>query len=132
LGGAYKQLGRLKDALECHSESLEIHRKIKYVYGEANQLGSIGLIYHDKGDFQRTLTYLKDSLTLHSKIGYLEGKARSLANIGLVYRDLGQYEQSLKYLKEARSVFQHIGSKKEAEETENQIQEIESGASSAV
>jgi len=55
-------LGKPDDALKHLKEALEIHRKIGYEKGIADNLGNIGFIYRELGKPDEALKYLKEAL----------------------------------------------------------------------
>lgn len=101
--------GNLDNALRQYQYALEIHKKIGYSQGVAEQLGNISLIYRVRGDLENALNYQKEALQIHREIGYHQGIASSLSNIGLFYLDKGNLDVALDYMKDALEIGRQIG-----------------------
>lgn len=99
---ALSQLGKLKDALDCSLEALEIRQtKMKNKDGPAlaRSLNSVATIYEDLGDYEKAHLFYKDSLKMRRRLfkeDHVE-LATSLNNKGVILGKLNRHEKSLKY-----------------------------------
>ncbi|MEM3493683.1 MAG: tetratricopeptide repeat protein, partial [Thermoplasmata archaeon] len=77
----------------------------------AGTYNNIGVIYNDKGDYEKALEFYTKSLELREKIGDVWGIAISYNNIGLLYQDKGDYEKALEFLTKSIELAKEIGDK---------------------
>ncbi len=83
LGLAYKDLGELEKAIECHKKALLIDREINDRLGESADLGSLGLAYVDLGELKKAIGYHKQHLTIAREIGDRRGEGNAQGNLGV-------------------------------------------------
>ena len=120
-GNCYYILGNLNKAENYYEESLRISErgdllaiyKDEMLVAKGNALGSIGLIYHAKGDLDQALKHFQEALKVHREVGYRQGEANQLGNIGLIYSDKGDLDQALKHFLEVLKVFKEVGHKQD-------------------
>ncbi|MGE0568581.1 MAG: tetratricopeptide repeat protein [Bacteroidia bacterium] len=79
--------------------------------GIANSLHGIGIIYRNRGNFDKALEYQIRSLEINEEIGYKEGIAKNLNSIGRVYEDQGDYTRALEYYQKSLKLQEDIGDK---------------------
>ncbi len=95
VGVIYLFLYETELGLEYHIKSLRIFQKINNVWYIATILNNIGLVYCDKGDYERALKYLQRSLILWEKYPFrLESCIHALIFISL---EKGDTELAQKY-----------------------------------
>jgi tetratricopeptide (TPR) repeat protein len=107
LGTAYYLIGQIQRALENYRAILKLAPRVKEeeaYLGVSAALGSIGMVYMDKGDLDNALQYLQDGLKIDKEIGYRQGEATSLGNIGRVYGEKGDSANALRYLEAALKI----------------------------
>jgi tetratricopeptide (TPR) repeat protein len=75
-------------------------------------LGTIGLIYDARGDYDNALKHYQESLRIAEQLGNLSIKAVYLNNIGMIYRVRGDYENALKHYQEALRIAEQLGNLK--------------------
>jgi tetratricopeptide (TPR) repeat protein len=56
-------------ALQFYEKALAIHSKVGDKQGEANALASIGNVYYNTGQLQKTLAYYEQGLALYKHVG---------------------------------------------------------------
>jgi tetratricopeptide (TPR) repeat protein len=74
-------------------------------------LNNIGIMHHDKGDYDKALEYYNRSLAINEEIGYKYVMGYSLNNIGIVHRNKGDYDKALEYLEKSLSIQKEVGTK---------------------
>ena len=74
-------------------------------------LNNIGVIYSNKGDYDKALDYYEKSLAIREEMDDKSGIRLSLHNIGLVYYYKGDYVQALKYSENSLAIKKEIGVK---------------------
>ena len=72
-------------------------------------LCNIGLVYLNKGDYDKGMDYFKRSLAIKGELGDMHGTGLSLSNIGIVQSDKGDYEKAFSYLQKAVNIQKKIG-----------------------
>lgn len=78
--------------------SLEIAKKIGFLFGEAQANGRLGVVYDVEGKYDSSLYFYKRSLFLYKKGGYKKGEGATLCNLGLLQLNRNNYFEALQYL----------------------------------
>ncbi|MEM6264909.1 MAG: tetratricopeptide repeat protein, partial [Bacteroidota bacterium] len=76
-----------------------------------NALNNIGIIYMNKGDYQKAMEYFSQSLKIREEMGNNSGIASSLSNIGTIYKNQGRYDKSLEYYFKSLRISEKLGNK---------------------
>jgi class 3 adenylate cyclase/lipopolysaccharide biosynthesis regulator YciM len=74
-------------------------------------LTNIGLIYYDKGEFDKALEYFNQGLALYKEINDQKSIALSYNNIGLIYSERGYFDIALDYHWKSLILNEEIGNK---------------------
>lgn len=71
----------------------------KKTFKKALSLGynSLGIIFYNKGDFDKAINYYSRSLKIREEIGDKKGIAATLNNFGIVYQDQGDFAKAIEY-----------------------------------
>ena len=91
-----------------HRQSLEISKEIGHLEGEASSLGSLGILYINRGDFLQAIDYINQSLKLAREIGNRISEGISLGNLGVAHEMLGEYEQAINFYQQYRTIASEI------------------------
>ena len=59
------------------------------------EIENIGLIYQQKGEYDKSIAYFGDALRLHKQTGNQMGAATGMVNIGIIYRKTGELEKAM-------------------------------------
>jgi tetratricopeptide (TPR) repeat protein len=109
LGSAYRALGQVEQAIECHQQALEISREIGDRRGEGTCLGGLGGAYHDLGKVEWAMEYHQQALEISREIGDRRGEGPALGNLGNAYHDLGKVKRAIEYYEGALEISREIG-----------------------
>jgi len=74
-------------------------------------LGSIGIVYGEKGQSDKAMYYLQLAMMVHREIGNREGEAISLGNIGNVYQLEGDLDRAIEHQELALRINREIGNR---------------------
>ncbi|MDR0917938.1 MAG: DUF2225 domain-containing protein [Oscillospiraceae bacterium] len=76
----------------------------------ATSYNDIGVVYKDKGDYEKALEYFFKALKIQKKVLEKEhpDTATSYNNIGTIYDDKGEYEKALDYYFKALEIFEMV------------------------
>jgi len=98
-------------ASDYWERSLEIAEELGDRRGMRHSLYNIGLLYNNKGDYEKALDYYERSLAIKEEIGDKRGMGISLNNIGIVHADKGDYKKAEEYLEKSLAIQKEIGFK---------------------
>jgi signal transduction histidine kinase len=82
-------------SIELANQSLALSQQINYKKGIGNAFNTLGVSYHQKGEFTQALDYYKRSLEIRKEINDKKGSGFCYTNIGGVYFKLGSYPLAL-------------------------------------
>ena len=111
LGLSYTYTGTPFKAIEYHSKSLEIAKKIGARDVESICYGNLGGMYCILSDFSNAIKYSKRSLKVSKQIRDESQESNSYTNLGVTYYFLGDLSKAINYHRKALK----IGLKKENE-----------------
>ncbi|MFB2919878.1 CHAT domain-containing protein [Aerosakkonema funiforme] len=101
-------IGRSLVAFQCWQKCLIIYQAIQDSQGQAAALGSLGVAYHDQGEYEQEISFHEQSLAISREIQDYPREAAALGNLGNAYRSLGQFEQAVAYHKQSLDIQQQI------------------------
>lgn len=86
----------------------------KKAFKKALSLGynSLGIIFYNKGDFDKAINYYSRSLKIREEIGDKKGIAATLNNFGIVYQDQGDNAKAIEYYSRSLKTNEEIGDRK--------------------
>ena len=109
LGGIAWQQGNLDQAIEHVKGSLELHERVKYLWGKAIAYANLGVLYDAQSDWPQAVTYYQQALDLQETIGDRQNQTSSLINLGVVHTRMGDYQTAHHYLSDALTLAHQIG-----------------------
>ncbi len=115
-----EQLLKLSESKIKLTQKSSSERKV-YLVHYAAALNTIGVIYINKGDFQKGLDYNFKSLKIYEELGNKMGIAKSMLNIASIYHDQGDVSKALDYHFKSLKIKQELGGKKEIAKSLNNI-----------
>ena len=80
--------------------------------GIAIDLGNIGVVYKNKGDYLKALDYYFKALKMKEELKDKWEIAITLGNIGLIYKEQGDYPIALEYYYQTLKILEELGDKK--------------------
>ena len=95
LGNCHLSLGGRRQAIDLHTQALDISRDIGSRQGEATELGNLGLCYYGQGDYQQAIDLYTQARAIARDIGDRRTEANSLGNLGNCHIDVGDYRQAI-------------------------------------
>ena len=103
-GDLYRvRLGRLEQAVECYTHSLECSRAHGPREVEAGSLLELGSIFRLRGNLSRAMKCYTRAKSIFSEMNYLRGLSTALLNAGNIYNTWMEYSQAGQcYLEAAR------------------------------
>jgi len=108
LGMAYDDLGRYKDALDCHVQALPLAREEGNRPAEAAHLSGIGLQYSNLGEYDRALEHYEQALEISRETGKRKQERGILNNMAVVYNSIGRKLEGLHYYEESLEIAREI------------------------
>jgi predicted ATPase/Tfp pilus assembly protein PilF len=118
LGAAKGGEGKLDEAIDFQTRSLEIYRTLGDDNGVAAALAQLGFIANEQGHYQKAIEVQKEALALRRKTGFQTAIIGLLSNLGFVAYRQGEMEIAREYAEEALAL--------------NQLLENQAGISTAI
>ncbi|NOT75833.1 MAG: tetratricopeptide repeat protein [Cyclobacteriaceae bacterium] len=109
LGSAKQASGEYDSALYYLNQSIETSSKDDSL-SMPNVLNNIGIIYDEKGDYDKALQSYFKGLQMAQKTGAVTIQAYILSNIGIVYKKQKQYDKVLEYYTTALELYKKLNS----------------------
>jgi tetratricopeptide (TPR) repeat protein len=69
----------------------------------------LGMVYKDKGEWERAIEYYERSLAIKEKVGDEHGMAPALNNLGSVYKAKGEWERAIEYFERSLAIWEKVG-----------------------
>ncbi len=88
-------------ALLLAQKALKIAETTNFSYSKAKIINTIGLIYNNKGDYEKAINYHREALIAAQKANNLQEVAQSYSHIANSYYMKGDYPNSLSYNEKA-------------------------------
>ena len=104
LGGTYRQLNRLEDALESHQESLALKQELGDKRGMASSLRGISWVHELMGNWDEARSAYQSTIEINEEIGDRNGLGITLMNFGEMERTLGNYDEALQLARQAHRI----------------------------
>jgi tetratricopeptide (TPR) repeat protein len=108
MGSALFQRGRLEEALQKFTESLELARSCDLIT-ESTALGNIGNIHAERGEDALAIDYYEDQAALARRIGFERDEALALSNMATVFSRLGEHLAAAHLRMRAISIARKMG-----------------------
>jgi DNA-binding SARP family transcriptional activator/tetratricopeptide (TPR) repeat protein len=106
LAFAYRNLGRLDEALECATTALDLCRRVGDVWGEGIALIGLTMVRRDQGEPVQAMAACHLALAIWRRTGDEWGQAHTLNSLADIYRDLRRYEDARQCQQDALEVFE--------------------------
>ncbi len=89
--------------------SLEIARREKQSFIEANSLGSLGVVAMRQEHYDEAMDFFHASLDISHPLGNLTQEEKTLGNLGWSYFKLGDFEKALSLFQQATQICTELG-----------------------
>jgi len=106
IGKILNSIDYLDDALLYYSRSLSLAKDLGNTDMQASVLNNIAIIYKEKGELDKALSYYKDSLNLQTNE---KEKATIYNNIANIYSYKGDYQKAVEYYQKAIEIADRYG-----------------------
>jgi tetratricopeptide (TPR) repeat protein len=90
----------------------------------ARTFNNLGIVYADKGEWDKAIEFYNKSLKIHEKIEDSWGAARTRMNIAVLYKTQGKNKQAKKIFDEVLKVFERIGDRRMLEIVRSHLQDL--------
>jgi tetratricopeptide (TPR) repeat protein len=100
------QSARWDEALQFFEDLLE-EELVDKLKGEV--LNEAGLVYKDKGEWDKAIDYYQRSLAIDEKVGDEHGMSAIFNNLGSVYQDKGEWDKALEYYQRSLEIDEKVG-----------------------
>ncbi len=98
-------------ALEYYAQAMAIDKELNNMYGYASNLGNVGMVYKQMGDFTNAAKNEEEALAIFVKMGVKESEAVSRGNLGLLYTKMKKYPKAEKLIRESIVLATELGDK---------------------
>jgi tetratricopeptide (TPR) repeat protein len=76
---------------------------------EGTLANDLGLLYHDKGDWDRAIGYYERSLAIKERMGAEREMAATFSNLGNVYQDKSEWDRAIEYYERSLEIMERVG-----------------------
>ena len=91
--------------------ALELRRKIGYDNETAKTINNIGIIYDEKGDYQKALEYYFEARRIFERMQNPANIAMVISNIGIVLKAQKEYRKVVRIYHEALTIYKKINNR---------------------
>jgi tetratricopeptide (TPR) repeat protein len=109
LGEAYRELGRLEEAIGCYLQALTICREVGERLGEGIALNNLGNAYAELRRFEEAIGCYQQSLVIRRETGDRLGDGIALNNLGSTYAELRRFEEAIGCYQQALTIHREVG-----------------------
>ena len=109
LGNLYIDQGKLKKALNCFNQSIEMHEKEGNKYGLASSYMNVGTLYMFEDSLDLAKQYFDKALEMSKDASIKDNMALCYGNIGHLEYYRGNYKNSIDYFNKGLSINFEIG-----------------------
>ena len=88
--------------------ALNLAEDLNYNKGKAQSLNDLGIIYLDKGDYNKALEFFNNSLSIRIQLKDSSGIASLYNKIGIVYQKKGHLKESLENALKALDIYEEL------------------------
>ncbi len=69
----------------------------------------LGMVYQDKGEWDRAIEYYERSLAIKEKVGDEHGMSTTFNNLGLMYKAKGEWDRAIEYYERSLAIKEKVG-----------------------
>lgn len=97
--------------IEYGEEAISLSTKLDWEKGLASSHNSLGVNYHNLGNYPKAIEYYKKALEIYEEIGNKRGVCAIIGNMGSIYMYQSDYPKALEYYQKSLKINEEIGSK---------------------
>ena|GEM_PF-664977 len=97
--------------MKLFEKSLEISQELKDERGISTSYSNFGLLYKDKGEWDKALDFYEKSLEISQELGYKQEISNSYNNLGLLCKDKGEWDKALEFYENSLKIEKELGDK---------------------
>jgi len=101
--------GNVQRAIPQFDEALRLSRISHNLNLEGTALGSLGVVYYERGQYVKAIEFHQEALIASRKAGDLRGEGNHLGNLGNAYYKLVQYPEAIEIHEQALAIHRKIG-----------------------
>ena len=105
---AYSNAGQHTLAFPLYQSALEVWRDLHNLVEQSNVLNSLGVHYHQHGEYMPALRALTEALDCARRSGYTRMEAFSLASLGDLFVDVSMWEAAEELYRQAYGIARRI------------------------
>jgi tetratricopeptide (TPR) repeat protein len=102
-------VGDLENAEECLNQALTLCEQMNDKRGLADNLGNLGNIAFERGEWARSAELHQQSLDLYAAVGYRRGQAYELCNVAYLVQERGDLGEAAAFFQEALAICRDAG-----------------------
>jgi len=109
IGAVYNELQEWEESSRYYEELRDL-----YIENEPNKamvLNTLGMLYQESGNSEKSIECLKNALEIYEKLGDRRGMADTLRNIGLYYHTIGQHEDASGMYQKSLDIYKDLDDK---------------------
>lgn len=111
-GSVHMAQGRFDEAEQAYTEALEMCRATHDTHGEAEALGSLGILRHDQGELERAADLYQQGLQLFARLGDRRSEGIFLSNLAVLHQDAGRFVDARVYHRRALPIHLEMGNRR--------------------
>ena len=108
-----KQESLTMEKVEKILEALKIYKETGDKEAEGKSYIALGSLYHDLGQYEKSIEYFEESLSCFSEIGNKAGELSACSKLGGAFDSLGRYKKSIEYFELALSLSKEVEDKEQ-------------------
>ncbi|MBV7326933.1 tetratricopeptide repeat protein [Chloroflexi bacterium TSY] len=101
--------GFQNDAQEWIEQGVELAETQGWQHELGRLLNNLGLVYKNKGEWEKAIDYHERSLAIDEQMGDTHGMGQTLGNLGIVYDLQGKWEKAIDYHERSLAISEQVG-----------------------
>jgi tetratricopeptide (TPR) repeat protein len=123
LGGAYAELRRFTEAIDCNQQSLTIFRETGDRHSESMALGHLGEAYRNLRRFAEAIDCFQQDIAICRETGDRHGEGTALGGLGEAYRNLRRFAEAIDCFQQDIAICRETGDRHSEGPTLNRLGE---------
>lgn len=109
IGLAFENIAKYDSALHYYDLAGEHYNRINYKEGLSDVYKNSGVVYRDKGDYEKAIENQLKSIQIDEELGNLESSGEGYTNVANIYNSQALYDNALEYYNKALDIFVEVG-----------------------